>query len=222
MSLNATQFIAHNIANSKVAKASEVCVLTDIYTDEINIVVWQREVNKALENYASEWMNAHPKLAIQSTLSVDSAMNNLGCELPALKHKREFQDEVFLLIDMFACLFNSDTVGLRITPLSTAMCPRFHTDKIACRLIVTYGGPGTEWLSESNLNRRSLGQSAKSNDNHESGIFREQQSIQQLATQEVALLKGSAWEGNEANALAHRSPLLAPGQTRLLLTLDIV
>ncbi len=63
---------------------------------------------------------------------------------------------------------------------------------------------------------------AKSNDDHELGVFREQQSIQQLATQQVALLKESAWEGNEANALAHRSPLLAPGPARLLLTVDIV
>ncbi len=88
-------------------------------------------------------------------------------------------------------------------------------------LVVTYGGPGTEWLPESNLDRRSLGIGAKGHADHESGVFREQQRIQQLATQEVALLKGSAWEGNEHYALAHRSPHLDLEQTRLLLTLDI-
>jgi hypothetical protein len=179
-------------------------------------------VSKTLENYASEWMSADSTLAIQRMLSVDSAMNNLGRELIALEYKRKFQHEVFLLIDVFARLFYSDIVGVRITPLFTAMCPRFHTDNIACRMIVTYGGLGTEWLLESNLDRRSLGLPAKSNDDHELGVFREQQSIQQLATQQVALLKESAWEGNEANALAHRSPLLAPGPARLLLTVDIV
>jgi hypothetical protein len=198
-----------------------VSVLTDIYKDETNIVVWQRDINKALEIYASQWMSEHPTHAIQSIMPVNNAMNNLSRELPELEHKTKFQKEVFQLIDMFACLFDTDTVGLRITPLIAAMCPRFHVDKIACRLVVTYGGPGTEWLPEGNLDRKSLGLGAKGKTDKESGIFCEQQHIQQLGNQEVALLKGSAWEGNEHYALAHRSPSLDSGQTRLLLTIDI-
>jgi hypothetical protein len=221
MSLNSAQAVKSKIWVPKVAKDSEVSVLTDIYNDETNIVVWQREINKVLENYASGWMSDHATHALQSIMTVDNAMNNLSRELPEQEHKIKFREEVFLLIDMFTCLFDTDTVGLRITPLSAAMCPRFHIDKIACRLVVTYGGPGTEWLPESNLDRRSLGIGAKGHADHESGVFREQQCIQKLATQEVALLKGSAWEGNEHYALTHRSPHLDPGQTRLLLTLDI-
>lgn len=36
----------------------------------------------------------------------------------------------------------------------------------------------------------------------------------------VALVKGERWLGNEGRGLIHRSPSLAPGQRRLLLTLD--
>jgi len=44
--------------------------------------------------------------------------------------------------------------------------------------------------------------------------------IQQLKRGDVALLKGEKWLGNEGFGLIHRSPHPAPGERRLLLTLD--
>ena len=44
--------------------------------------------------------------------------------------------------------------------------------------------------------------------------------IEQINTGEVALLKGEKWQGNEGAGLIHRSPALAPGERRLILTLD--
>ena len=45
--------------------------------------------------------------------------------------------------------------------------------------------------------------------------------IQQINAGEVALLKGEKWQGNEGAGLIHRSPALAPGERRLILTLDL-
>jgi hypothetical protein len=44
--------------------------------------------------------------------------------------------------------------------------------------------------------------------------------IEQIASGEVALLKGEKWHGNESFGLIHRSPQPAPGERRLILTLD--
>ena len=44
--------------------------------------------------------------------------------------------------------------------------------------------------------------------------------IEQIVSGEVALLKGEKWHGNEGFGLIHRSPQLAPGERRLILTLD--
>jgi hypothetical protein len=44
--------------------------------------------------------------------------------------------------------------------------------------------------------------------------------IQQVTCGEVALLKGEKWHGNEGFGLIHRSPQPAPGERRLILTLD--
>ncbi|MGK0250458.1 MAG: hypothetical protein ACI910_003227 [Oleispira sp.] len=121
---------------------------------------------------------------------------------------------------MFACLFDSDTLAANHTA-HYCHVSQVSYRQIACRLVVTFGGPRTEWLQESNLDRNSRGLGAKGKTDKESGVFHEQQHIQPLGIQEVALLKGSAWEGNEHYALAHRSPHLDLGLTRLLLNLDI-
>ena len=153
-------------------------------------------------------------------LSVDAAAEQIAEFLPDLEYKNEFHQDITLLVEMFACLFDTDEVGLRLTPLKTAMCPRFHVDNIPCRLVSTYGDLGTEWLLEPNINRKRLGRGAKGLPDAESGIYYDEKSIQRLASQQVALLKGSGWEGNESYGLVHRSPGLNSGQTRLLLTLD--
>jgi hypothetical protein len=44
--------------------------------------------------------------------------------------------------------------------------------------------------------------------------------IGQIASGDVALLKGEKWHGNEGFGLIHRSPQLAAGERRLILTLD--
>ena len=153
-------------------------------------------------------------------LSVSDMSKPLDELLPDLHHKSDFQQDFILLINMFACLFEVDEVGLRLTPLTKAMCPRFHVDHIPCRLVVSYGDLGTEWLLEGNVDRSCLGEGAKGLPDHSSGILQGTKAIQRLGAQQVALLKGSGWEGNEAFGLVHRSPHGSPEQSRLLLTLD--
>lgn len=206
----------------KPAADNDLSVLTSIYEDNINIAVWQREQKVLLEQYAQQWCDQYashsPRLLLPT--QTQQLNGNLAELLPDLEHKDIFQQDVALLVDMFACLFEADEVGLRLTPLAKAMCPRFHVDNIPCRLVTTYGGVGTQWLLEDNVDRRRLGRGANGLPDSESGIFKDDKQVQQLNTQYVALLKGSGWEGNEDNGLVHRSPSLLSGQARLLLTLD--
>ncbi|MNV95110.1 hypothetical protein D3C71_1899700 [compost metagenome] len=48
----------------------------------------------------------------------------------------------------------------------------------------------------------------------------EPEDYQQMLCGEVAVLKGEKWQGNEGLGLIHRSPQPAPGERRLILTLD--
>ncbi|WP_332310868.1 DUF1826 domain-containing protein [Alteromonas pelagimontana] len=51
-------------------------------------------------------------------------------------------------------------------------------------------------------------------------MYQQNCNIQTIQCGDVALLKGELWEGNENAGLVHRSPPIAAGEKRLLLTLD--
>lgn len=134
--------------------------------------------------------------------------------------KEALSQDIGELVDIFCCLFDLERVGLRLTALDKAMCPKFHVDKVPGRLVTTYRGTATEWLPHSSVNRSKLGHGSEGKADAESGLFKSQDDIQCLNFGDVALLKGERWEGNEGAGLVHRSPALEKGERRLLLTLD--
>jgi len=83
------------------------------------------------------------------------------------------------------------------------MCPRFHVDKVRCRLVNSYAGD--QGLADDVC-----------------GLYQHPNEIKQLKNGDVALLKGERWHGNEGGGLHHRSPALAPPSNHLLPTLDFM
>ena len=134
--------------------------------------------------------------------------------------QQELSENIAELVEMLCCLFELKRVGLRLTVLNRAMCPKFHIDRIPCRLVTTYQGIATEWLPHQAVDRQKLGLGSNGKLDSESGLYKTANDIQQLNCGEVALLKGELWEGNENAGLVHRSPALPAGESRLLLTLD--
>ena len=112
------------------------------------------------------------------------------------------------LVEMFCYLFDLNRVGLRLTALDGAMCPKFHVDRIPCRLITTYHGIATEWLPHAKADRTKLGHGSQGKPDNQSGLFKTSKAIQKLNQGEVALLKGEGWRGNQGAGLIHRSPQL--------------
>jgi hypothetical protein len=100
------------------------------------------------------------------------------------------------------------------------MCPRFHIDKLGCRLVSTYQGPGTEWLSNDDVDRSKLGAGNMGLSDDVSGLYSQAADIQQVNKGDIVLLKGEGWYGNEGLGAVHRSPAVAPGEKRVVLTLD--
>lgn len=201
------------------AIGTDPSVLTEIYQAENNIVVWKRHLTETLSHSVSVLLNEQPTFKLAMTVTPESALASLadsfGC-----KAQTEFAETIAELVDMFCCLFDLKRVGLRLATLDKAMCPKFHVDRVACRLVTTFQGEATEWLPHEYANREKLGLGSHGLADHESGLYQNEQDIQQLASGDVALLKGSNWEGNENAGIVHRSPALQPGEKRLLLTLD--
>lgn len=202
-----------------VVKSSHQDVLADIYQNNISMAVWQRPLG-LLEKYAESLLVSAPNFAFRSQGNSDQLKAMLTKQLPDTEDKALFVEDVMLLVDMFACLFDLEEVGLRLNVLSNAMCPRFHVDKIPCRLVSTYAGSGSEWLHEAHVIRDRLGLASHMTD-HNSGLH-DKGRINQLSVGDVALMKGDEWPTSLGRGVVHRSPSASVESKRLFLSLDMI
>lgn len=176
--------------------------LTEVLQDGVNLAVWQRQLPVHVADFAQVLLSLGQPLAESLTLELQPdddapALRGLAEAYADLQGYEGFICDVRWLVGAYACLLDARRVGLRLRALEGAMCPRFHVDHVPARLICTYAGPGSEWLTAPDAVQ-----------------------VEQLSTGDVAVLKGERWLGNEGQGLVHRSPAVPAGQRRLMLTLD--
>jgi len=221
--LNSTAKVGHSIADNgkfrRALSANEPAILGDIYQENTNIVIWKRELSLTLARAVDNFAATHPSFNASFSIAPNCARAGIGKSL-AGAGQADLTEDIANLVEMFCYLFALKRVGLRLKVLDRAMCPRFHVDKVPCRLVTTYCGSATEWLPHSAVNRSTLGIAGRNSTGIESGLYGSSGDVQQLRCGDVALLKGELWEGNENAGLVHRSPAVAPEKNRLLLTLD--
>ncbi|UQI34064.1 DUF1826 domain-containing protein [Pseudomonas bijieensis] len=192
-------------------------IFTQILEDGTNLAVWQRQLPAHISDFATMVLAMDQPLAESRVLDLPEedtppALQGLAAGFSDLQGYEGFIADVTWLVSAFACLLGAQRVGLRLRTLDKAMCPRFHVDHVPVRLLTTYAGVGSQWLKEGAMDRRRLAQpEAEPVD---------PQVIQQFCCGDVGLLKGEKWHGNEGLGLIHRSPEPAPGERRLILTLD--
>lgn len=204
----------------RAADSDDVTILTDIYKDDTNIAIWRRDLSSSLKESINAFLASNNSFKTAMTVNPDNVIASLEEVLGNAECKTELSQNIYELVDMFCLLFELNQVGLRLTTLDRAMCPKFHYDRVPCRLVTTYHGVATEWLPHANVNRTKLGLGSNGLADSKSGLYKNEYDIQKLTSGDVALLKGELWEGNEDAGLVHRSPTVAAGENRLVLTLD--
>lgn len=187
--------------------------LTEIFRNEVNLAVWNRALQPEVTRFAKALTVGAGQLerfvCLADGDSAAMALPNWALELDDAAAWIADVDEI---IEMYRCLFEPHTIGLRLHILRGTMCPRFHVDRVPVRLLCTYQGAGTEWLKEEQVIRPTGPGPLPDQSVGASDVCR-------LATGAIGLLKGEAWDGNEGRGLVHRSP--APGDhPRLVLALD--
>jgi len=101
------------------------------------------------------------------------------------------------------------------------MCRKFHADYIGVRLLCTYSGPGTEWVDDAYVNRRTALDPDSSLADANRALVPDPTRVRSLGEGDVALLKGHAYPGNEGRGVVHRSaPVEARGLRRIVLKID--
>ena len=201
---------------------SDSLKITEICKDNINISIWKRQLELPLKDKANTLLSQKPHLQLSEVLGPENVVNRLNTELCSNQDMLPLYKDISKLVEMFCDIFNLNEVWLRIDAIDNPMCPRFHTDRVKCRIVTTYAGPGTQWLSNDCANRVKLGHGNKGLSDEQSGLFRDSSQIEQLDIGDVALLKGEAWEGNEGSGIVHRSPHVRGNYKRLYVTIDFV
>lgn len=190
--------------------------LAEVLHDGVNLAVWQRRLPVHLEDFCGLLAASDETLADSRVIDCagtwQPGLADLANRFAGLDGHAAFVADVTWLVELYTELLEARRIGLRLRLLDKAMCPRFHVDPVPLRLVCSYAGPGSQWLAEGAMDRRRLGDALAEPTAAEA--------IHSLRSGEVALLKGERWKGNEGAGLIHRSPTLAAGQRRLLLTLD--
>lgn len=197
-------------------------IFTEIYQEHINLTVWQQKYSNNIIQCANSIIEHYPNLKVVIMVSPDEAHQMLAEHLKDAPNNHEMCQQITLLVDMFCTLFEQKQVGLRLTTLDRAMCPKFHVDKIPCRLVTTFVGRATQWLENNAVDRTKLGANGHGMTDEKSGVFQHTEQINQLLAGDIALLKGENWFNNKGGGLVHRSPALQANEKRLLVTLDFV
>jgi len=218
----ASNDIVPNAIVRRISEDKAPNVLGDIYDTDTNIAVWKRSLSDELVSSVDHFINTTIMKKKTLAVTAENTHEELVKAFGEGRISKVFSDDVAQLVDMFCCLFDLQRAGLRLTVMDSAICPRFHVDKIPCRLVSTYHGIATQWLPNHLIDRSKLGPGSLGKKDEESGLIQNLNDIQSLNLGDVALIKGERWEGNEGAGLVHRSPPIEVGVQRLLLTLDFI
>lgn len=200
----------------------DVCGLTEIFDEQSQICIWQRDEPVGVTEYLQAIIGSgytgpgfRKTVVVGEELSLD--------ELPDLPGKAAMIRDMSGMLAIYADLLGCEHIGMRLEIVDQAMCPRFHVDRTGIRMLCTYRGPGTEYLTEAAADRGRLGAASMGLDDEISGVILDPAGMGQAPTFSVVLLKGALWQGNECLGAIHRSPKVPQAQCpRIALVLDAI
>ena len=193
-------------------------VLRRILEPGVNLSLWQRP---APVQIAAEL--ARLDAADLPDLRCPTSPDSFDHDVSALLRQRNLDPSRFdhwrrdlaRLATLFFAVGSGLGVTLRLETTGDDGCRRFHVDRTRLRLLCTYRGPGTEWLSDAQVDRVAQAGGAPND-----GMVRFGPPSR-FEPFWVGILKGDAYPGNAGHGLVHRSPAIAgTGQTRVLFCLD--
>ena len=185
-----------------------------IYDEDVELVSVARPQAGGCATLAKLLIGSHQAPSLRWTQAVNDPAAGEEA-LPATINadiRSALLDQIAEASELLGELIDCDAVGVRLETLRAPMCPRFHVDRVPCRMLITLSGAGTEWIRHSDVdwtvfaNRETAAPPVKANGQ-----------IRQMTTGHWSLLKGGTWN-DHFRGVVHRSPHEA-GQ-RLLLVLE--
>ena len=187
-------------------------ILQHIDNKDINIAIYERDIHE-LTSEVNQLINQDIKL--NTSGSVNAILKDIRKTISPNEYSLILQDIQHLLLH-FSEVTGSDEFRVFLATINTNMCRRFHTDINDLRMLCTYSGPGTLWLTNDNINHDAL-----RNNGDNTHIVLKEKKIKQAKTGAVVILKGAMYPQENVKAIVHRSPTIEEsGDRRLLLRVD--
>ncbi|MBO6555312.1 MAG: DUF1826 domain-containing protein [Pseudomonadales bacterium] len=193
-------------------------VLGKIVDPGVNLCVWQRDPSVEIRD---EIAGLQPKQL--RDVRCQTSTHNFDNDIRAVLHDGGLDASGFphFLADLsrvaapFFAVTEGREVKFRLLTTDQDDCRRFHVDYRYLRLLCTYQGPGTEWLTDAQADRDAY---ENGGSNEEIIRFGEPSRLEQFW---VGILKDDAYPNNQGKGLVHRSPPVSgSGQTRVVFCLD--
>ena len=193
-------------------------VLRRILDPGVNLSLWQRPAQQEITRELSILQAPHmPDVrCCTSPVSFDDDVNALLRQqhLDPMAFEN-WRIDLRRLADVFFSLSEGRDVSMRLETKDGDGCRRFHVDHTHLRLLCTYRGPGTLWLTDAQVDR-----AAQENGEPNDKIIRFG-TPSYFETFWVGIMKGDAYPGNAGRGLVHRSPPIAgSGLSRVVFCLD--
>lgn len=213
-----------SIATSRYAPAgpcahlagTDVAVLQRITEPGVNLSLWQRTGLPHVSVELSGLRGADLADARRETSAAgfDRDLSELlrlqNLDPAAFAHWRA---DLGMLSKHFFHLAGGRDVRFRLVTTDRDDCRRFHVDRTSLRLLCTYRGPGTEWLTDQQVDRAAQASGAPNE-----AIIR-YGTPSHFGTFWVGVMKGDP--GNSGQGLVHRSPPVEnTGVVRVLFCMD--
>ncbi len=204
--------ITYSFSNEIKGTTSDV--LQGIHLENKNIAIYERDVYH-LKDELNEFIKSEIEFRHSGTVQeIEIAIKKDFDSL--MSNGNQLYDDIIRMLKLFQSVSKAKSFRLLLATVNTNMCRRFHTDVNDLRLLCTYYGQGTLWLPEEIVNRKALDTCG---DNE--CIVNDESLIQQVATGDIAIIKGAIYPMDSTKACVHRSPTIEEsGETRLLLRID--
>jgi hypothetical protein len=203
---------AKQASMERMTVVNSIDALGEIHDTRIDLVVWERTVDPALETWLRNLPNDQlpSGRVVVSLRRLKSALHSI-CDAsgtPDSEMRVLFARDVALLARTFAMVTSAKFIDVRLEAIGHDACWKFHRDFVPARLLTTYRGPGTQWAPPL----------------HAQEALRTQRDFQgeirQLRAHAVGIFKGASAGGS--SGVVHRSPPMDGHETfRLLLCLNV-
>ena len=199
-----------SVKNWVIGKAPEV--LRNIHNAEVNVAIYDRDTlsfEAGIRELVYSGINFRAKGSVEDIIRLLES-------LPGSVGVKALVNDLASQLELFAQVAQAKSYRLLLATVDTNMCRKFHTDINDLRMLCTYHGPGTMWLTDENIDRKAL-HTIGSDD----PVALDEEKIQQVETGSVVILKGAVYPKEDTRAAVHRSPAIEDGGVRrLLLRID--